>query len=118
MFVTVVIINVTMLSGTTDSGGDICVQVKGCKFGSVGFVAPNVRIKIVNTKTGEVLGANEAGELRVKLPCVMNGYHKNPEATKRAFDLDGMDFDRARFRTDLIDNLKSTNMRFTKTLRQ
>jgi len=83
-------IYILMLPGTTDSGGDICLQIKDCKLGSIGFVAPNVRIKIVDVKTGKTLGANETGELHVKVPSVMNGYYKNPEATKRAFDSDGM----------------------------
>lgn len=64
------------------------MQIKGCKPGSVGFVAPNVRIKIVDIETEKILGTNQTGELRVKLPYVMNGYYKNPEATKRAFDSD------------------------------
>ncbi|KAL6256352.1 hypothetical protein P5V15_012469 [Pogonomyrmex californicus] len=75
--------------GSTDSGGDVCVQVKGCKPGSIGLVAPNVRLKVANLETGEALKAHQTGELRIKLPCIMNGYHKNPEATKRAFDSDG-----------------------------
>lgn len=76
--------------GSTDSGGDVACVSTGCKPGSIGFVAPNVRIKVTDIETEKALGANQTGELRVKLPCVMNGYYKNPQETKRAFDSDGM----------------------------
>ncbi|XP_018313883.1 linear gramicidin synthase subunit D [Mycetomoellerius zeteki] len=75
--------------GSTDSAADVTVMIKGCKPGSIGFVAPNVRIKVTDVETGKALGANQNGELRLKLPCVMNGYYKRPEETKRAFDSDG-----------------------------
>lgn len=58
--------------------------------GSVGFPVFNVRIKVANVETGKALGTNEIGEIRVKSSFVMNRYYKNPEATKRAFDTDGM----------------------------
>ncbi|XP_036140321.1 uncharacterized protein LOC105834306 [Monomorium pharaonis] len=79
---------ITTNYGSTDSAADVTVMVRGCKIGSVGFVVPNVQIKITD-KTGKTLGANQNGELRLKLPSVMNGYHKRPEETKRAFDSDG-----------------------------
>ncbi|XP_018350298.1 PREDICTED: uncharacterized protein LOC108753314 [Trachymyrmex septentrionalis] len=75
--------------GSTDSAADVTVMIKGCKPGSIGFVAPNVRIKVTDVETGKTLGANQNGELRLKLPCIMNGYYKRPEETKRAFDSDG-----------------------------
>ncbi|XP_011697171.1 PREDICTED: 4-coumarate--CoA ligase 1-like, partial [Wasmannia auropunctata] len=75
--------------GSTDSGGDLSGQNKHSKPGSVGFPAPNVQIKITDTETEEVLGVNKVGEIRIKVPFVMNGYYKNPEATKKAFDSDG-----------------------------
>ncbi|XP_018405969.1 PREDICTED: luciferin 4-monooxygenase-like [Cyphomyrmex costatus] len=75
--------------GSTDSAADVTVMIKDCKPGSIGFVAPNVRIKVTDVETGKTLGAYQNGELRLKLPCVMNGYYKRPEETKRAFDSDG-----------------------------
>ena len=66
------------------------MQNKHSKLGSVGFLLPNVQIKVTDTQTEEVLGINKIGELRIKVPFVMNGYYKNPEATKKAFDSDGM----------------------------
>ncbi|XP_011629958.1 luciferin 4-monooxygenase-like [Pogonomyrmex barbatus] len=75
--------------GSTDAAGELTAQTKDSKAGSVGFLIPNVQIKITNTETEEILGANKVGEVRVKVPFVMTGYHKNPEATKKAFDSDG-----------------------------
>lgn len=75
--------------GSTDSGGILSVQNKHSKPGSVGFPLPNVQIKVTDTQTKEVLGTNKVGELHIKVPSVMNGYYKNPEATKKAFDSDG-----------------------------
>ncbi|XP_011160096.2 luciferin 4-monooxygenase [Solenopsis invicta] len=75
--------------GTTDSGGEIASQYENSKLGSVGFLAPNVQVKITDIKTGKALGVNEVGEIRVKVPFVMNGYYKNPVATRKAFDSDG-----------------------------
>lgn len=78
------------MPGSTDSGGELTGQNKHCKPGSVGFPAHNVQIKVTDTETGKVLGINKVGEIRVKVPFVMNGYYRNPEATKKAFDADGM----------------------------
>lgn len=44
---------------------------------------------MVDLDTEETLGPNEVGELRVKAISMMQGYHKNPEMTKKAYDSDG-----------------------------
>ncbi|KAL0105337.1 hypothetical protein PUN28_016769 [Cardiocondyla obscurior] len=75
--------------GSTDAGGEVTGQNKYCKPGSVGYPLYNAQIKVADTETEKVLGANKIGEVRVKMPFVMNGYYKNSEATKQAFDSDG-----------------------------
>lgn len=79
----------------TDVGGGCCLQSKHSKLGSVGFVSPTVQLRIADLETGKTLGANETGEIRLKVPSVMNGYYKNPEATKKCFDSDGKRFNRS-----------------------
>uniref|UniRef100_H2YLH4 AMP-dependent synthetase/ligase domain-containing protein n=1 Tax=Ciona savignyi TaxID=51511 RepID=H2YLH4_CIOSA len=61
------------------------------KLGSVGFLLPNVNLKVVEIETRKTLNANEKGEILVKGPQVnmAKGYYKNPEATKKMFDGDG-----------------------------
>ncbi|XP_045464647.1 4-coumarate--CoA ligase 1-like [Harmonia axyridis] len=46
------------------------------KPGSVGRPMPGFWMKIVNTETGELLGPNENGELRIKSDFLMVGYHQ------------------------------------------
>jgi long-subunit acyl-CoA synthetase (AMP-forming) len=78
------------VSGSTDAGGEITGQEMHSKPGSVGLPTYNVQIKVTDPETEKVLGVNKVGEIRVKVPFVMNGYYKNPEATKKAFDADGL----------------------------
>ena len=57
--------------------------------GKIGPLAPNTEAKIVDLVSGESLGANSPGELWVRGPQVMKGYHKRPEATAAMIDGDG-----------------------------
>ncbi|MGI9516125.1 MAG: AMP-binding protein [Pirellulaceae bacterium] len=52
-----------------------------CKEGTVGRPVPNVAAKITDVDTGEVLGANEEGNLWITGPNVMKGYLNEPEKT-------------------------------------
>lgn len=55
---------------------------------SVGYIVPNVQIKIINDEGREV-GYDEEGEALVQGPNVFKGYYKNPAATKEAWTDDG-----------------------------
>ena len=59
------------------------------KSGSVGPVLPNTRCKVIDTETGEELGANARGEVLISGPHVMRGYLNNPEATAQCIDAAG-----------------------------
>ena len=74
----------------TELGGLALVQTDKCKRSdSVGFVTPNIQLKVVDINTGEVLGPNQPGELCVKSPTIMVGYYKNPSATRSTIDEEG-----------------------------
>lgn len=69
--------------------GIITIQQSHHKTGSCGTVVENVQIKVVDPESGKVLGPNQSGEIWIKSRTVMNGYYKNPEATKDIIDEDG-----------------------------
>ena len=45
--------------------------------------------QVLDTSTGETLGANQTGEICVKSPLVMLRYVDNEQATREAIDDDG-----------------------------
>ena len=49
---------------------------------TIGLPLPGVTVKLAPHPTGKY-------ELRAKGPCVMHAYHRDPEATARAFDDEG-----------------------------
>lgn len=55
--------------------------------GSVGEVVSSTLVKVVppDNPNGEPLGPNQPGELLIKGPQVMKGYHNNPEETAKTF---------------------------------
>ena len=75
----------------TEIGGVATIQTKECKsIESVGFVIPNVQVKIIDIDNGHTLGANQQGEICIKTPTAMIGYYKNPMATGNIFDNEGL----------------------------
>jgi len=56
---------------------------------TVGRLLPGIEGKIVDPATGEDLPANVQGEIVTRSPCVMEGYYKMPEDTKKAIDKEG-----------------------------
>lgn len=59
------------------------------KHGSVGMCVPNTEAKLVDVDTGEAVGAGKRGELWVRGPQVMKGYHNRPDATRATVDKEG-----------------------------
>ena len=60
----------------------------GRQLGTIGIPVPQTHVKTVN-ESGEPLGFDEAGELCIKGPQVMQGYWQRPEATAEVLDDDG-----------------------------
>jgi acyl-CoA synthetase (AMP-forming)/AMP-acid ligase II len=56
--------------------------------GTVGPPLPNTECRVVDVETGEDLGPGEEGEILVRGPQVMRGYHDRPDATANAFEDD------------------------------
>lgn len=76
--------------GMTELGGVAAAQMKGCaKIESVGFVVPNVQVKVIDEASNEALGPHGLGEICVKSDSKMLCYYRNPAATKSTIDEDG-----------------------------
>ncbi|CAL1680762.1 unnamed protein product [Lasius platythorax] len=75
--------------GMTELGGIVTLQLPHHKAGSCGTVVENVQMKVVDLENGNVLGPNNPGELWITTATIMNGYYKNPEATKSTIDEEG-----------------------------
>jgi acyl-CoA synthetase (AMP-forming)/AMP-acid ligase II len=76
----------TETSPTTHSVPD---DLAGQMPGSIGPAVPNTECRIVDLRTGHDVPAGEPGELCIRGPQVMKGYHNEPEATARTIDPDG-----------------------------
>jgi acyl-CoA synthetase (AMP-forming)/AMP-acid ligase II len=50
---------------------------------------PNTECKIVDVETGVAVGAGQRGELWVRGPQIMKGYHNQPAATQATLDEEG-----------------------------
>ncbi|KAK7530122.1 amp dependent CoA ligase [Phyllosticta citricarpa] len=74
--------------GMTEAG-----QITGFKYpdsdysGAVGKPLPHIQVKIVDDDLREIApsDANATGEIVIRSPAVMKGYHENPTATQEAF---------------------------------
>lgn len=56
--------------------------------GSVGKLVPGAEVRIVDEE-GKTLGTDQVGEVWLKGPMIMKGYHNLPEATAAALTADG-----------------------------
>jgi malonyl-CoA/methylmalonyl-CoA synthetase len=75
--------------GMTEIGMALSNPLAGPRLaGTVGRELPGVQVDIVN-EGGDLSGADEPGELRVRSTQMFSGYYGDPEATARAFDGEG-----------------------------
>eukprot|EP00123_Amoebidium_parasiticum_P013736 comp22123_c1_seq1/m.32344 comp22123_c1_seq1/g.32344 ORF comp22123_c1_seq1/g.32344 comp22123_c1_seq1/m.32344 type:complete len:576 (-) comp22123_c1_seq1:520-2247(-) len=65
------------------------IDRKRTQMGSGGLLVPNTFCKFVDLSTGKDLPQGQSGELCVKGPQVMKGYHNNEKATRDTIDADG-----------------------------
>eukprot|EP01101_Sappina_pedata_P013188 TRINITY_DN9469_c0_g1_i1.p1 TRINITY_DN9469_c0_g1~~TRINITY_DN9469_c0_g1_i1.p1 ORF type:complete len:538 (+),score=220.97 TRINITY_DN9469_c0_g1_i1:46-1659(+) len=76
--------------GMTELSPLACISPVGkTRIGSVGALVSNMKVKVVNVQTGELLGPNQEGEIWFSGPNVMLGYYEQPEETKKMIDEDG-----------------------------
>jgi long-chain acyl-CoA synthetase len=69
--------------GLTETSGVTAIRtMKSVVIGTVGPVAPETHVKILDDK-GEAVERGKRGVIFVKGPQVMRGYYKNPEGTER-----------------------------------
>ncbi len=59
------------------------------RFTTQGKPMPDIEVKIVDPETGRDIPTGETGEIWVRGYCVMLGYYKKPEETKRTITEDG-----------------------------
>jgi long-chain acyl-CoA synthetase len=62
---------------------------EGKKIGSIGLPVANTEMKVFDLDSGAELGVGETGEIAIKGPQVMKGYHNRPEETAEVIDSDG-----------------------------
>ncbi|KAH3853329.1 hypothetical protein DPMN_095851 [Dreissena polymorpha] len=75
--------------GMTELSPVASIDVEPVTIGTVGPLVPNCEAKILDLDTGASLGHNEVGEVCIRGPQVMKGYHDNPKATSQMIDKEG-----------------------------
>ena len=73
--------------GSTETCGSITINwPSGSRVeGSCGLPVPGLGVRLVDPETGVDVAAGEEGEVWVRGPSVMAGYHNQPEATAEVF---------------------------------
>jgi acyl-CoA synthetase (AMP-forming)/AMP-acid ligase II len=64
-------------------------RVENYPIGSIGKVAPQTEVKIMDIASGKELGANKEGDLWIRGPQIMKGYLNRPDATAESIDPEG-----------------------------
>ena len=85
--------DVEIAYGLTETGPTVSITRPGDppdrRVETVGRALAGVDLRIVDVGTGELHGREAIGELAVKGPNVMSGYHRMPAETRRSFTPEG-----------------------------
>jgi fatty-acyl-CoA synthase len=85
--------DVQIAYGLTETGPTVTVTRSDddddARINTVGRPLPGVEVRVVDVTTGALHGPEAVGELAVKGPNVMAGYHRMPTETKRSFTAEG-----------------------------
>ncbi len=85
--------NVQIAYGLTETGPTVAItrfeDDPERRADTVGRAIPGVEVRVMDVVTGALHGPEAVGELAVKGPTVMQGYHRMPGETSRAFTAEG-----------------------------
>ena len=85
--------NVQIAYGLTEAASTVAITRDGdppeFRTRTVGRPLEGVEVRVVDMKTGELHGPEAVGELAIKGPNVMAGYHRMPTETRRSFTEEG-----------------------------
>jgi fatty-acyl-CoA synthase len=88
-----VVCDVQIAYGLTETGPTVAMTCRedspGQRTETVGRPLPGVEVRIGDVVTGELHGPEAVGELAVRGPNLMSGYHRMPGETRRAFTPEG-----------------------------
>jgi fatty-acyl-CoA synthase len=85
--------DVEIAYGLTETGPTVAMTVPGDpavkRATTVGRPLPGVEVRVVDVTTGALHGPEAVGELAVRGPTLMSGYHRMPAETRRSFTPEG-----------------------------
>ncbi|KAJ8720360.1 hypothetical protein PYW07_012403 [Mythimna separata] len=77
------------MTETTSLGTSTFKGTKNVNFNACGVPMASVQMKFADPSTEQAVPIGQSGELYIRSPTVMRGYHKNPKATEESMTKDG-----------------------------
>ncbi|XP_049700069.2 uncharacterized protein LOC110369861 [Helicoverpa armigera] len=77
------------MTETTSLATSTFKGTKNVDFNACGVPMANVELKFADPITGEAVPIGQSGEMYIRSPTIMKGYHKNPKATEESMTKDG-----------------------------